>query len=83
MSDTSRVLDDVKDERTHQQGRWNAVHDDEHTTGEWADLIEQRTVVIASAFQTNHGAGFLRHQFIEAAAIAVAAVESLDRQGVR
>jgi len=70
------VLAEVKAERKHQDEVWGGPeHDDEHATARWYELINERFFDPGrtSPQQT-------RRLFIEIAALAVAAVESLDRR---
>ena len=69
------VLDEIKAEREHQDEVWGGPeHDDQHPLYKWFKFIGERLQQL--------GKGSLpqtRRLFIEIAALAVAAVESLDR----
>lgn len=69
---TDHVLREVNAERQAQHLKWGDEHDDTHTWNEWIDLI------IKHARLAGHGEPE-RQQFVRVAALAVAAVEALDR----
>lgn len=77
---TKRVLFDVEKERQRQNDKWGgAEHDDHHTTAEFVQLIED----YAGWARTMAGMNSLdkaRNRLIQVAALAVAAVESIDRK---
>ncbi|SHO65850.1 hypothetical protein SAMN02745172_02497 [Pseudoxanthobacter soli DSM 19599] len=62
-------------ERSRQRVRWTDGHDDEHTAAEWATLI----AYYASANALG-GIASTRHGFIQAAAVALAAIQTIDRE---
>ena len=70
------VLDEIKSEREHQDEIWGGPeHDDRHPLYKWFSFIGKRFWQL--------GKGSLpqtRRLFIEIAALAVAAIESLDRK---
>lgn len=71
------VLAEVLSERERQVVKgWTPEHDDQHTTEELVSLAVRRA-------RRDHGLyGFAqRRHLIEAAAMLVAAVESMDRRG--
>lgn len=78
-TNTPAVLADVADERKRQDEKWGGPeHDDQHDTAAFVQLIEDyagwaRTM---AGMGSNHKA---RVRLIQVAALAVAAVESLDR----
>lgn len=77
VSDTEQVLGEVHNERTRQDEKHGGPeHDDAQTMDYLAGLVEAR------AGQTRHESETteVRRLLIEAAACAVAAVESLDRR---
>jgi hypothetical protein len=77
---TRAVLEEVARERVHQieDRGWTPEHDDTHTTQEWAWLLSQRAVALSCPWPD---AVFdARRQLVEIAAIATAAIESLDRK---
>lgn len=77
------VLMDVQRERERQDAKWGGpLHDDQHNTADFVQLIEDyagraRTM----AGMSSHDKA--RHRLIQVAALAVAAVEALDRQVAR
>ena len=81
MSRMTPVLNDVANERARQDIKWGgAVHDDEHTVAEFVQLIED----YAGWARTMTGMDSMekaRNRLIQVAALAVAAVETIDRNG--
>lgn len=73
------ILCDVSIERDRQDAKWGgAKHDDIHTMAEWARLI----CAYAAWAEVMHGLGSAdkcRRRLVQVAALAVAAVEALDR----
>lgn len=71
---------EVSEERDRQVNvhGWNDAHDDAHTPAEWSWLLGLRTNQLLAPTLTWSDA---RRALIELAAIAEAAVDSLDRQG--
>ena len=70
-----QIIADVKAERAAQDAQWGGPeHDDEHSPDDFMGFITRQVV---------KGAGDgsdVRDRFIKIAALAVAAIESLDRQ---
>ena len=82
-SATRTVLAELLDERRHQidDHGWTPDHDDLHSESDFAWLIARRAVDMChpdAADVTD-----CRRLFVEIAAIAVAAIERIDRQEVR
>ena len=74
MEPRVKVLIEVEHERDRQIAKGYAPrHDDEHTPGEFAGFIVQRTHDVEDDHEP-------RTAFIQIAALAVAAVESMDRR---
>lgn len=72
------VIDDLLRERQRQDSMWGGpTHDDEHPLVEWVGLISNRV----SALTNPHPAE--RELLLEIAALAVARIESFDRQQSR
>ena len=74
------VLDEVYDERQRQIGKgYTKEHDDRHSVMDFCGFIRRFTnKAHNSAVDTN--SVFAREKLIEVAALAVAAVESIDRK---
>jgi hypothetical protein len=73
------VYDDIRVERARQDEKWGGPkHDDEHSPGDWYQYIVEHAEKAILADTPSEG----RRRFIEAAALAVAAVEATDRQSV-
>lgn len=74
------VTAEVATERNRQNEKWGgAIHDDQHTTAHFADLL----MAYASWAKAMHAMGSpdkARRRLIQVAALAVAAVESMDRK---
>lgn len=82
MSDgTLKVLGMVAAERERQDGKWGGPqHDDEHSTAEFVQLIQD----YAAWARVMAGMGSrekARRRLVQVAALAVAAVESIERRG--
>jgi hypothetical protein len=72
------VLDEIVDERRRQRDKgYDAAHDDAHTVDELGSLICAQTWTPES---DDNDLIAQRKAFIRAAAVAVAAVESIDRR---
>ena len=74
---TGEVLAEVARERHRQDQKWGGpTHDDQHDPSDWLEYIHNKK-------EKAHGAetdAEYRKRMIQIAALAVAAVESLDRQ---
>lgn len=74
---TDRVLDDVLSERARQRRKWSGVfNDDDYTPEQWLNLMGRYADKVRHAF----GIEDQRKRLVQVAALAVAAVEALDRQ---
>ena len=74
-------LTDVATERRRQDARWGgAAHDDAQPMETFIGLIRDYAAWARVAFRAGGGIGEARERLIETAALAVAAVESLDRR---
>jgi len=74
-----RILEEIAAERERQDGKWGGPdHDDTHTPFDWERWIKTYS---AWARQMAEGGAHkkCRRRLIQTAALAVAAVESLDR----
>ena len=87
----TKILFEVAHERGRQDQKWGgSCHDDRHTTGAFAEFIESRAYKVRAFLGSNPHCdantqfGFSsdtsRSLLIEIAALAVAAVESIDRK---
>jgi len=75
----NKVFDDIRIEREAQDIRWGGeAHDDQHAPEEWLDFI-WRQVDRANDLIGTRADEEYRKRLIKIAALAVAAVESLDR----
>lgn len=77
----SQMTDDVDRRRREQDVRWGGhAHDDRHTPEQWLTLLAKYLGRAAAATPTLGGNPRLyREALVDAAAVAVAAGESLDR----
>ena len=74
-SDSGKVMGEVLRERDFQDKKWGGPeHDDSHDACDFASFIDERTSSIFG------DAVDPRHKFIQIAALAVAAIEMLDRE---
>ncbi len=73
--DDIEVFDLIRDERARQDAKWGGPeHDDTHEPEDWADFIGARVVRIQLRMGND------RQNLVQIAALAVAAIESLDRK---
>lgn len=73
---TADVLGEVAIERVRQDEKWGGPdHDDEHDATDWCRYIEMRL----HSSNAGHTTGDSRRWFLEIAALAVAAIETIDR----
>lgn len=87
MGRQAGILDEVKDERARQDEQWGGPgHDDTHVPAEWFGFIQDQDdhFTSASLSTRSHDEAFItataRERLIKIAALAVAAVESIDRK---
>lgn len=76
------VIRDVLDRRAAQDKQWGgAEHDDEHDILDWLSFIgkQGRKIMETYGLQEVHER-YARDRFIDIAALAIAAAESLDRK---
>lgn len=81
VPDTCRgVLDEIGEERLSQieVHHWTPEHDDRHDRVAWSWLLAKRAVELSCPF--DQAVPDPRRQLLEIAAIATAAIESLDRR---
>jgi hypothetical protein len=77
---TGTVLAEVANERAAQDVKWGgSAHDDTHTTYAFLQFIEDRRGMAMYADSIDDRA-LARRRLIQVAALAVAAIESLDRK---
>ena len=75
----AKALADVETERARQDAYWGGpVHDDNHSATEWCLILNAR-LGKASEAAIDRDFPEARRRLIQIAAVAVAAVESLDR----
>lgn len=85
----SGVLAEVRRERQRQDAKWGgAAHDDSHTTEEFAEFIEARAYKVRALDRSDREKPLTygcmetpRQILLEISALAVAAIESIDRKG--
>ena len=69
---TQAVLKEVQTERWRQDRKWGQEHDDKHLDYEWGNIIR--------SYMHLPGIEVPRENFVKAAAVAIAAIETLDRR---
>lgn len=80
MSDTRQVFEEIAAERHRQDAKWGGPdHDDSHGWHEWIDYIIEHADKAYSTNNDDESYANARRRYIEVAALAVAAVESMDR----
>ena len=73
----AKVMEDILAERERQLALgWSINHDDTHTTAEFAGLITERVNPMLFGHTPVEK---LREEMVEVAALAVAAIERIDR----
>lgn len=75
---TDAVLNEVYDERVRQDEKWGgAEHDNQYAIDAFTRWIADRVVILQVTPDSN------RRMFVEIAALAAAAIESIDRRNAR
>lgn len=70
------IMQEVLQERASQDAKWGgSSHDDEHTPEDWADFIDERLYRLVTGSKED-----ARKALVQIAALAVAAIESMDRK---
>jgi hypothetical protein len=74
-----RIYADIDAERAAQDAKWGGKeHDEKHTVSQWAGFLHEHTN--KAAFAASEGdIGEARRRLLEVAALAVAALEVVDR----
>lgn len=81
MATKIEICQEILDERARQDLQWGgAEHDDQHHVETWTDLINTQLLNADECGETDQAGS--RERFIKIAALAVAAIESLDRRTV-
>lgn len=84
----SKIYSEIREERIRQDAQWGgAVHDDDHTATSdgacWRDFVSRQMALAEREHAQADGAtaalNVQRSRYIKIAALAVAAVESIDR----
>lgn len=78
MDNTRFILDDVFNERERQVGKWG-YNDDAYNAFDWHEMIGDYNAW-ARRMMTMNSHEKARNRYIQVAALAVAAVEALDRK---
>jgi len=78
--DTTQIIVEVANERARQDEKWGGPnHDDKHSTAEFAQWIEDYAGW-ARMMASMNSPDKARRRLVQIAALAVAAVESIDRK---
>ena len=84
MSNLDKILQEVKDERTYQDGKWgHSLDDTKNTPALWMSYISNYMSLWMKGLFEPYPKSMMddyRAKMIKTAALAIAAVESLDRQ---
>jgi hypothetical protein len=73
------IFTNIEQEREKQDLEWGgAIHDDEHSLEDWIDFIDAQINRAEECESTNLPG--VRERLIKVAALAIAAVESIDRR---
>lgn len=74
-----KIFEEIAAERIAQDKKWGGpVHDDQHNEDDWAQFIHKHTRKAAPSWSLDKS--LFRQQMIRVAALAVAAVEWVDRR---
>lgn len=77
---SQKVLEQIRQERDRQDQKWGGpIHDDEHVTADFVQLIEDYAGW-ARVMAGMNSPDKARKRLVQVAALAVAAVESIDRK---
>jgi hypothetical protein len=75
-----RVFGEIHAERERQDEKWGGpAHDDEHDAFEWSRFLQRQAMAGEQAAHRQLGPEW-RKRFVNIAALAIAAIESIDRQ---
>jgi hypothetical protein len=72
------IFDEIQGERAYQDKKWGTSFDDKNTTNDWVTYIDQYA---GKASPLTKDDTTSRIAFLKVAALAVAAIEALDRNG--
>lgn len=72
------VYEEIKAERSYQDSRWGTAFDDKNTANDWVAYI---SMYAAKASPEKWDAAEFRKGMIKVATLAVAAIETFDRNG--
>lgn len=79
---TRMTLNDIEKERRRQDTKWGPQN---HSPLEWLSILTEEVGEVAKAINEAHWGGAplteYRAELVQVAAVAVAAIESLDRNG--
>lgn len=75
------VLQDIARERATQDKLWGPSHDNNNTPSDWVAIAVRQLGLGLGATANQVDPKLYRHKLVCAAAVLVAAVEALDRQG--
>lgn len=81
---TSGILTEILAERTHQENKWGVEHDDTHVPNDWSAFLITYLGKAVSAFEDSGTSEnkwrLFRYNMIKISAIAIAAIEAVDRK---
>lgn len=72
------IIKDIDDERDRQILRYNQAHDDKYSPGNWLRIIW--ATATNAVTRDGHDLDTFRKQMVRIAAVAIAAIESVDRR---
>lgn len=76
----NKVLQDIVAERSAQDVQWGGpTHDDRHAPEEWLEYIEKQLDYANALIGMSEGDPEYRERLVKIAALAVAAIQALDR----
>lgn len=74
------IFTQIEEERRRQDGEWGQQHDDKHTTHDWIAILSKHIGRAVVYPWDRAAAAAYRQQMVRVAAVAVAAIEWVDRQ---
>lgn len=84
-ADRPTILAEVNEEREHQEEKWGSAFDDKNTVNDFVAYITRYAASAAfdgfSSAATFARTEHQRQHFVKVAALAVAAIEAIDRNG--
>jgi hypothetical protein len=78
MAPLASPYSEIIDERTYQEGKWGVAFDDKNTVNDWGAYIG---IYLAKATDMKATAAQQRAAMLKVASLAIAALQTFDRNG--